>query len=414
MPRTGRDCDFLRKSDLSERIDTLILGGGAAGLFCAARAGDRGQSVLVIDHAKRPAEKVRISGGGRCNFTNIETGPTNFISANPHFAKSALARYTPWDFCDRVAQHGLTWHEKTLGQLFCDQKSGAIIKMLIDDLDAVGGQLRLSTGIGEVTRRDGRFIVSAGGKDISAGNLVIATGGLSIPKMGATSLAYDLARHFGHEVVATRPALVPFTFSGALKEAFSDLSGVSCPVDAKADTGPAFHESMLFTHRGLSGPAMLQVSSFWHESEPLDIDLAPGATLMEALAEARTQHPRQTFSTWLSGHFPARLAQYISGWPGMPASKQLAQLSKSEMDGVAAALRHWRPVPTGTEGYRTAEVTAGGVDTDGISSKTMESKSVPGLYFIGECVDVTGWLGGYNFQWAWASAAACAAALETR
>lgn len=399
---------------MSERIDTLILGGGAAGLFCAARAGERGRSVLVLDHAKRPAEKVRISGGGRCNFTNIDTAPANFISKNPHFAKSALARYTPWDFCDRVARHGLTWTEKTLGQLFCDQRSGAIIKMLLDDLDAAGGELRLETEIGDVTHRDGRFLVSASGAEISAGNLVVATGGLSIPKMGATSFAYDLARYFGHDIVPTRPALVPFTFSGALKDAFSDLSGVACPVDVQAENGPQFHEAMLFTHRGLSGPAMLQASSYWRESQPLDIDLAPGTTLMDELAEDRKAHPKQAFATWLSGRYPSRLAQFIASWPGMPASKQLAQLSKAEMDTIATALKHWKPVPTGTEGYRTAEVTAGGVDTDGLSSKTMESKNVPGLYFIGECVDVTGWLGGYNFQWAWASAAACAGALEQR
>nr|WP_290749992.1 NAD(P)/FAD-dependent oxidoreductase [Henriciella sp.] len=395
-------------------IDTLVLGAGAAGLFCGARAGELGQRVLVVDHARKPAEKVRISGGGRCNFTNIETGPNNFVSQNPHFAKSALARYSPWDFCDRVAKAGLTWHEKTLGQLFCDQRSGAIIDMLVGDLKAAGGEMRLETQIGEVEHRDGLFHVATSGGPLKARTLVVATGGLSIPKMGASGLAYDIARKFGHDIVPTRPALVPFTFTGAFKDAFSELSGVSCMVDAKAGSGPDFHEAMLFTHRGLSGPAMLQASTYWHESEPVEIDLAPGTTLMDELAEDRKAHPKQAFSTWLSGRFPARLGQYISGWPGMPSGKQLAQLSKAEMDAVATALKHWKPVPAGTEGYRTAEVTAGGIDTDGLSSKTMESKLVPGLYFIGECVDVTGWLGGYNFQWAWASADACARAIADR
>ncbi|WP_084396703.1 BaiN/RdsA family NAD(P)/FAD-dependent oxidoreductase [Henriciella aquimarina] len=398
---------------LAERFETIVLGAGAAGLFCAARAGAHGQSVCVIDHAAKPAEKVRISGGGRCNFTNIHTTPANFLSENPHFAKSALARYTPWDFCDLVARHGLTWHEKTLGQLFCDQRSGAIIQMLLDELDAVNGTLRLSTSLSEVRHADGRFHVETSGGALIADNLVVATGGLSIPKMGASGLAYDLARQFGHDIVSTRPALVPFTFTGALKDTFSGLSGVACPVDAQAARGPDFHEAMLFTHRGLSGPAMLQVSSYWRETEALSIDLAPGWSVVDALNEAKANSPKQRLSTWLSGHYPDRLAAEIAGWPGVPGEKQLANLSRAETDQLAITLKKWRITPAGTEGWRTAEVTAGGISTDGLSSRSLESKTVPGLYFIGECVDVTGWLGGYNFQWAWASAAAAGEALAS-
>ncbi len=369
--------------------------------------------MCVIDHAAKPAEKVRISGGGRCNFTNIHTTPANFLSENPHFAKSALARYTPWDFCDLVARHGLTWHEKTLGQLFCDQRSGAIIQMLLDELDAVNGTLRLSTSLSEVRHADGRFHVETSGGALIADNLVVATGGLSIPKMGASGLAYDLARQFGHDIVSTRPALVPFTFTGALKDTFSGLSGVACPVDAQAARGPDFHEAMLFTHRGLSGPAMLQVSSYWRETEALSIDLAPGWSVVDALNEAKANSPKQRLSTWLSGHYPDRLAAEIAGWPGVPGEKQLANLSRAETDQLAITLKKWRITPAGTEGWRTAEVTAGGISTDGLSSRSLESKTVPGLYFIGECVDVTGWLGGYNFQWAWASAAAAGEALAS-
>ena len=368
----------------------------------------------MIDHAKRPAEKVRISGGGRCNFTNIDTAASNFLSANPHFAKSALARYSPWDFCGLVASHGLTWTEKTLGQLFCDQKSGAIIQMLLDELAAAGGELRLETEISAVRHADSQFHVTTCGGEVSASNLVVATGGLSIPKMGASGFAYEVARQFGHEVIEPRPALVPFTFSGVLKETFSSLSGVSTPVDAHAEQGPAFHEAMLFTHRGLSGPAMLQVSSYWRESEPVSIDLAPGQPLAETLRAAKEASPRSSLKTWLTGWLPARFADYIATWPDIAGDKQLANLSNREIETISLALTKWQVVPTGTEGWRTAEVTAGGVDTAELSSRRMESKLMPGLYFIGECVDVTGWLGGYNFQWAWSSGAACGQAIAAR
>lgn len=367
--------------------------------------------MLVIDHAAKPAEKVRISGGGRCNFTNIHTTSQNFISENPHFAKSALARYTPWDFCDLAARHNLTWTEKTLGQLFCEQRSGAVIQMLLDELATVSGELKLETEIISVAPTDSGYRVETASDTFEAQSLVVATGGLSIPKMGASSFAYDLARQFGHDIVPVRPALVPFTFSGVLKDQFAELSGVSCPVDAKAGTGPGFQEAMLFTHRGLSGPAMLQVSAYWHESEAIEIDLAPGWSVRDALADARTASPKMALSTWLASVLPSRFAHYAADWKGVPAAKTLASLSNNDMDAVETALKHWRIIPTGTEGWRTAEVTAGGVSTAGLSSKTMESQHSPNLYFIGECVDVTGWLGGYNFQWAWASAAACAEAI---
>ncbi|WP_342974880.1 NAD(P)/FAD-dependent oxidoreductase [Henriciella sp. AS95] len=397
---------------MQQRFHTLVLGAGAAGLFCGARAAGRGLSVCVLDHSAKPAEKVRISGGGRCNFTNVDTKAANFHSENPHFAKSALARYTPWDFCDLMAKHGLSWQEKTLGQLFCDQRSTAVIQLLLDELDSAGGELRLSTEVSGVQHRDGRFVVETSAGEIEADNLIVATGGLSIPKIGASGFAYELARQFGHEVIPPRPALVPLTFTGAAKDNFAELSGVSCPIDAQARRGPEFHEAMLFTHRGLSGPAILQASSYWRETESVGIDLAPGWSVRDELKTAKADTPKINLSTWLARHYPARLADYMLTWPGMPADKQLANLSGADMEAADQALKHWSIKPAGTEGWRTAEVTAGGIDTNGLSSQTMESKHVKGLYFIGECVDVTGWLGGYNFQWAWASAAAAASAID--
>ncbi len=283
--------------------------------------------------------------------------------------------------------------------------------MLLDELDAAGGELKLDTSIHSVDQTDSGFAVDTSAGHFEARNVVVATGGLSIPKMGATPFAYELARQFGHDIIPTRPALVPFTFSGVLKDQFADLSGVSCPVDAGAVYGPRFSEAMLFTHRGLSGPAMLQVSAYWNETEAIEIDLAPGISIRDALQDARTQSPKTALSTWLGSILPSRFAQYAATWKGVPATKTLANLSNSDMDAIETALKRWRITPTGTEGWRTAEVTAGGVDTAGLSSKTMESQHTPNLYFIGECVDVTGWLGGYNFQWAWASAAACAEAI---
>lgn len=393
----------------TETIDALVLGAGAAGLFYGARAGEAGHRVLVVDHAKKPAEKVRISGGGRCNFTNIHTKPENFLSANPHFARSALARYTPQDFIDRLARHDITWHEKTLGQLFCDGRSGAIIDMLVGELRDAGGELRLDTSIADITKTADGFRVETSGGTIECRRLVIATGGLSIPKMGATGLAYDVARQFGHTVIEPRPALVPFVFEGREKTDFASVSGLACAVEARNERA-VFEEALLFTHRGLSGPAILQISSYWASGEPIVIDLLKGQDAVRTLTAFKAEHPKKSFASALETLLPNRLVGLLTLRGDIPDMPRLADMSHAAIREVVEGLSAWTIKPAGTEGWRTAEVTAGGVDTDGLSSKTMESRSVPGLYFIGECVDVTGWLGGYNFQWAWASAAAAAQA----
>ena len=393
----------------ANQFDTIVLGAGAAGLFHAGLAGQRGRRVLVLDHAKRPADKVRISGGGRCNFTNLETRADRFLGKNLHFAKSALARYTPWDFISLMAAHGLTYTEKHKGQLFCDQKSGAIIKMLLDECEKGSAEIRLSTDISGVTHQDGRFLVETRSGAVSGQRLVVATGGLSIPKMGATALAYDIARQFGHDIVETRPGLVPFTFSGELGEKFAAISGVAAPVIASVP-GARFEEDLLFTHRGLSGPAALQTSSYWTSGEPLSLCLQTSEDMNAALRAAKQDSPKQTFVKALEAHVPARLAALLAEVGPIAQDARLADLSHAAIDEFAAFLKDWRVTPMGTEGYRTAEVTVGGISTDGLNQKTMESRHVPGLYFIGECVDVTGWLGGYNFQWAWASAHAAALA----
>lgn len=388
--------------------DIIVLGAGAAGLFYAGLTAQKGQRVLVLDHAKRPADKVRISGGGRCNFTNIDTQADRFLSQNSHFAKSALARYGPWDFISLMAAHGLTYTEKHKGQLFCDQKSGAIINMLLDECAKGDAEVRLSTSIESVTHENGRHHVElADGDVLDSRHLVVATGALSIPKMGSTGLAYDIARKAGHDMVETRPGLVPFTFSGALQEAFASISGVALPVTATVP-GAMFEEDLLFTHRGLSGPASLQTSSYWHPGEPLTLNLAPGVNVEDALRTAKVSTPKQSLAKALEAIFPARLAGLLPAWTGMDPKARLADLSHAAIADLAAGLANFTCTPTATEGYRTAEVTVGGICTSGLDQKTMESRHVPGLYFIGECVDVTGWLGGYNFQWAWASAFAAA------
>ena len=388
-------------------FDTIILGAGAAGLYAAPRCGGR---VLVVDHAKAPGEKIRISGGGRCNFTNIHTAPECFLSDNPHFAKSALARRTPWDFVAEVEAAGIAWHEKTLGQLFCDGSARQIVTMLTDAARAAGAELWLSTELGDI-RHDGRFSVELTREGRSliehARNLIVATGGKSIPKMGATGRAYEIARQFGHGLVEPRPGLVPFTFDA---ERFAGLSGLSLPVRASAGTGPAFEEALLFTHRGLSGPALLQISSYWREGESFGVDLLPGTDAAGMLVEAKARRGGRQLRSVLAEHLPDRLATTLAA---AHATKPLAEWRDEELRAVGSGLAAWQLRPSGTEGYRTAEVTVGGVDTDGLSSRTMASKTVPGLYFIGECVDVTGWLGGYNFQWAWASAAAAAEAIRS-
>jgi predicted Rossmann fold flavoprotein len=392
-----------------QSFDAIVLGAGAAGLFYAARAGSRGLKAVVIDHSAKPGEKIRISGGGRCNFTNIYAEPECFLSANPHFAKSALARYTPWDFVALMERHGLSWHEKTLGQLFCDQKSTAVIQLLLDEVAAGGGEVRLSSPVRDLAHADGRFKVTSETGVLQAPRLIVATGGLSIPKIGASGLAYDIARQFGHTVFKPQPALVPFTMEGALKDAFAGLSGVSTQVRAQAGEG-VFDEAMLFTHRGLSGPAMLQVSSYWRDGDAVMVDLFAGADGFETLKTLKAQHPAKSLSAALCTLLPRRLVEELERSGRIPALARLADAPHATLEQAAQNLQAWSITPSGTEGWRTAEVTIGGVDTAGLSSKTLESNTVKGLHFIGECVDVTGWLGGYNFQWAWASAEAAAGA----
>ncbi|KAA3506356.1 NAD(P)/FAD-dependent oxidoreductase [Agrobacterium vitis] len=385
---------------LEKRVDVVVIGAGAAGMMAAIRAGQRGRSVAVLDHAKAPGEKIRISGGGRCNFTNIHAGPKNYISANPHFAKSALARFTPADFIAMVERHRIGWHEKTLGQLFCDDSAKDIIRMLLEEMRAAGARLHVQTDIRAVEKVLDGFRVETSEGTITCQSLIIATGGKSIPKMGATGFAYRLAEQFGLGLVETRPALVPLTLEPGLLEELAPLSGMA--VDALVRHGKTeFREALLFTHRGLSGPAILQISSYWREGEAITLLLQPELDFLDLLKTARRDNGRQAVQTVLGQYLPKRLAQYWTERHGL--EKPLADLSDKVLGRVADGLRHWQIKPAGSEGYRTAEVTLGGVDTQALDSKTMQAKAVPGLYFIGEAVDVTGWLGGYNFQWAWAS-----------
>lgn len=380
------------------QINTLILGAGAAGMMAAAHAGP---DVLVIDHAKAAGEKIRISGGGRCNFTNTGTTAEQFLSQNPHFAKSALSRYSQWDFITLVSDHGIAWHEKTLGQLFCDNSAKDIIAMLRLEMDQVGARLWLNTEVLGIQHEGTHFQVALnrdGEKSIiTARNLIVATGGKSIPKMGSTGLAYQIAEQFGIKVVTPRPGLVPLRFSD---DRFKPLAGVSTPTRVTSgDT--SFDEAMLFTHRGLSGPAILQISSYWQEGEQIDVNLIPDSDLFETLREARGSMGRKALSNILSMHLPTRLVEFLKDELDLEGT--IGQQSDTQLQSLCEALGSWPLRPSGSEGYRTAEVTLGGIDTDDLSSKTLECRSVPGLYFIGEAVDVTGWLGGYNFQWAWSS-----------
>ncbi|WP_299631032.1 NAD(P)/FAD-dependent oxidoreductase [uncultured Roseobacter sp.] len=389
------------------QVDTAIIGAGAAGMMCAAHAKGR---ILIVDHARAPGEKIRISGGGRCNFTNMYCDAGAFLSGNPHFAKSALARYTQWDFIDLVDRHGIAWHEKTLGQLFCDTSAKEIIAMLRGLMQENGVDLRLQTTAHSFAKSpDGlTFLLKSDGAEtpVTAKTLVICTGGKSIPKMGATGLAYEIAAQFGLPLTETRPALVPFTFT---KERFAGLAGVATDVRVTGG-GTSFEEALLFTHRGLSGPAVLQASSYWREGEPICVNLAPHADLYTALRDKRRHSGRRNLTTELSQHLPARLVDFLATETDL--SGNLADQSDAKLKAISTRLSEWYLTPTGTEGYRTAEVTLGGVDTDALSAKTMEVTAVPGLFFIGEAVDVTGWLGGYNFQWAWSSAMAAASALR--
>jgi predicted Rossmann fold flavoprotein len=383
-----------------DRFDVVVIGAGAAGMMCAIEAGRRGRRVLVLDHARAAGEKIRISGGGRCNFTNLHTAPGRFISANPRFCISVLSRYTPADVIDLIERHGVAWHEKTLGQLFCNGSATQVVDLLKAELAEAGASLRLATPVLAVAKSADGFRVSLQGADLACEMLVIATGGKSIPKIGATGFGYQVAEQFGVGVVETRPGLAPLTFEAALLERLKALAGVSLNVRVSCGK-TCFEEAMLFTHRGLSGPAILQISSYWRPGEAIEVDMAPGAQVYEALRRARAEQGRASPVTVLAQWLPRRLAELIAETNGIEGN--LAELSDSRLKELAAAVNAWRVKPVGSEGYRTAEVTVGGVDTRALDSRTMAVKAVPGLYFIGEVVDVTGWLGGYNFQWAWAS-----------
>ncbi len=400
---------------MSERFDVVVIGAGAAGLMAAAVAGQRGRKVLVIDHAAKPGEKIRISGGGRCNFTNINTSPAQFISANPHFCRSALSRYTPKDFLALLRRHGIAWHEKHRGQLFCDQSSLQIIHMLRQECAAGQVASRLGCKVGQVARQGDRFLIDTEGGPVDAGKLVVATGGLSIPAIGATDFGYRLARQFGLPIIEPRPGLVPLTFAASDWKPFVPLAGVALEVDIEMGAGKAateFREDLLFTHRGLSGPAVLQISSYWQPGAPLNIDLAPELDLAATLLAAKSG-ARQNLGTLLQQHLPKSL---VAGWlvsQGQEAlgTRKLAEIPDKTLLALGSSLKHWAVHPSGSEGWRKAEVTVGGVATAALSQHNLEALTVPGLYFIGEVVDVTGWLGGYNFQWAWASAHAAALTL---
>ena len=382
------------------RCDVVVIGAGAAGLMTAITAGQRGRQVQVIDHANKVGKKILMSGGGRCNFTNTGTTPANFLSANPHFCKSALARYTPWHFIELVSKHGIAYHEKELGQLFCDISSKQIVKMLVDECRAAGAQIRTECSVQRIEHGSDGFRVHTTQGLFHCASLVVATGGLSIPSMGATGFGYEIARQFGHLVLPTRAGLVPLTLSGKHQERLADLSGVALPIEARCN-GKSFQNFMLLTHRGVSGPAILQISSFWQPGDALELDLLPGQDAGEWLRQMKRERPAAELRTVLAEVLPKRLAQRLcEHWlPDRP----VRQLDEPVLRQAAQLLGAFPLVASGTEGYRTAEVTLGGVDTADVSSSTMESKRVPGLHFVGEVLDVTGWLGGYNFQWAWAS-----------
>jgi predicted Rossmann fold flavoprotein len=394
------DVILIGETGLQRKSDVIVIGAGAAGMMAAIRAGNRGRSVVVLDHARAPGEKIRISGGGRCNFTNIHAGPKNFLSANPHFCKSALARFTPADFIAMVDQHGIAWHEKTLGQLFCDDSAKDIIRMLLAEMRMAGAVLHLGTEISGVEKTEAGFRVSTSEGHYEASSLIVAAGGKSIPKMGATGFAYRLAEQFGLPVLETRPGLVPLTLDPGLLESIAPLAGIAAPAEIRhSRTG--FREALLFTHRGLSGPAILQISSYWREGDEIVVAIEPDIDIAAHLKTARQLNGRQSPQTALGDILPKRLAQFLVEREKI--SGNMADLPDKALLRLAASAQNWAVKPSGSEGYRTAEVTLGGIDTAALDSRSMEAKAVSGLYFIGECVDVTGWLGGYNFQWAWSS-----------
>lgn len=392
-------------------FDAVIIGAGAAGLFCAAQAGQRGLRVLVVDNGKKPGRKILMSGGGRCNFTNMHVEPAAYLSGNPHFCKSALARYTQWDFLDLVGRYQIAWHEKSLGQLFCDDSAQQIVDMLLAECEVGGVELRLRSEIIAVTRADEGYTLTLNGDEVSARSLVIASGGLSMPGLGATPFGYQVAEQFGIPVIPTRAGLVPFTLHKPQLTQLQTLAGVSVTATVSAEDGTLFRENVLFTHRGLSGPAILQISSYWRPGEWVTVNLLPDCDVAAELDAQRAAHPNQSLKNTLARLLPKRLVEVLQASGDVP-DVALKQLMPRQQQALVQLLHGWRVQPNGTEGYRTAEVTLGGVDTHALSSRTMEARQVPGLYFIGEVVDVTGWLGGYNFQWAWSSAWACAQALE--
>lgn len=394
-------------------FDTVIIGAGAAGLFCASLAGQAGLSVLVLDNGKKAGRKILMSGGGRCNFTNMYIEPSAYLSDNPHFCKSALARYTQWDFIELVQKHHIAYHEKTLGQLFCDDSAQQIVDLLLAECHEGKVSIRLRSEVTQIEKTAEGFTLLVGGKTITASSVVIASGGLSMPGLGATPFGYKIAQQFGLNVLPTSAGLVPFTLHKPQLEQLSPLSGVAIPAIVTAENGTQFKENILFTHRGLSGPAILQISSYWHPGENVSINLLPDTDLESYLQEKRQAQPNQLLKNTLSRLLPKRFIEIMIENNQLPDTS-LAQLSNERITQITTLLQAWLVLPNGTEGYRTAEVTLGGVDTRNLSSKTMEATKITGLYFIGEVVDVTGWLGGYNFQWAWSSAYACAQALISR
>ncbi|WP_250657835.1 NAD(P)/FAD-dependent oxidoreductase [Alkalimarinus coralli] len=380
--------------------DVVVIGAGAAGLMCAITAGNRGRKVLVVDHANKAGKKILMSGGGRCNFINMYSEPENFLSHNPHFCKSALVRYTQWDFIALVDKHGIPYHEKKLGQLFCDNKSSDILEMLLRESDEADVTIRLNTSVEGIEKTEQGFELKTNTSDVTCESLVIATGALSIPTMGATGFGYDIARQFGHTIHDTRAGLVPFVITNQLKPLCEALSGSSVDTTVSCN-GQTFRENILFTHRGISGPAILQISSYWREGDEVEINLLPDREAQSWLTEEQSARPNAELRTVLSDVFTKKMATlFCENWF---ASKPMKQYTAPELEKIATQLSEWKITPSGTEGYRTAEVTIGGVDTNELSSKTMMSNKVDGLYFIGEVVDVTGWLGGFNFQWAWSS-----------
>ncbi|MHA2939900.1 NAD(P)/FAD-dependent oxidoreductase [Vibrio sp. RC27] len=387
---------------MKEQVDVVVIGAGAAGLMCAAQAGKRGRDVLMLDHGKKPGRKILISGGGRCNFTNYDVSSNNYLSSNPHFVKSALSQYTNWDFIGLVSDYGVAYEEREHGQLFCLDSAKDIVNVLLKECDIPTVDACYQVDVQTINKTPTGFDITVNGRKVSCQSLVVATGGLSMPKLGATPFGYKVAEQFGLNVNPTKAALVPFTLHVKDKEQLVELSGISIPAEITSKSGTVFNEALLFTHRGISGPVVLQISSYWLPGEPLSINLVPNDDIEQLLNQSLEAHPNQSLKNTLSKVLPKRLLDVLINRNEL-VDKPLKQFNAKEFSEVVTQLEQWIIAPNGTEGYRTAEVTLGGVDTDAISSKTMECKHVPGLYFVGEVLDVTGWLGGYNFQWCWSS-----------